>query len=157
LRSILDDINAVQGVLGSFVCGESGELLAAAMPARASNPTLQNVARTIALTLSGIQRATRRTARDVDLSYAEGRIVLRSVRKGTLCILCVPQVSVALLDMTTDLAVKQLRRLVRDGGYRAAEPGTGPSLDAADNPGPAGETPAGSKAGLGGFVRPFRT
>jgi len=145
LRSILDEINAVQGVLGSFVCSESGELLTAAMPARASLPALQNVARAIALTLSGIQRATRRTARDLDLSYAEGRIVLRRVRKGTLCIFCVPHVSVALLDMTTDLAVKQLRRLMRDGGDRPAEPSTGPSPDAPRNTGSPGETPAGPK------------
>ncbi len=60
MERILTDINAMTGVVGSFVCDEEGQLLASAMPDSHDAERLARVGRTAADPHHGALRMTRR-------------------------------------------------------------------------------------------------
>ncbi len=109
---ILEDINAVTGVTGCFVCGTRGELLATSLPTNLDDRAVAVAARSAALAMSGVRRVRRLTVREVSLHYVQGRLIVKNLRHGCLCILCVPRVNVALLNLTVDVAVKKLSTLL---------------------------------------------
>lgn len=122
MRSILEVINGVTGVSGSFVCGKQGELLAADVGAGIDEATLSMVARSATLTMSGIRSVRRRWVQSLDLDYAGGRLVIRNLRVGCLCILCARRMSVPLLNLTVDVAARKLSDILRSRVKPAARP-----------------------------------
>ena len=109
MKSILEDISAVVGVTGCFVCKSEGQLLASAMPDLFDENILSTVGRTMAQTLAGLATARRRKAGDIDLVYAQGRLIAKNLGEGCLCILCTRKINVPLLNLTANVAVKKLR------------------------------------------------
>lgn len=119
---ILQDVNAVVGVTGSFVCDEEGEVLARALPSVFDGATLSTVARIAAQTVAGLEAARRRKVTDLDLVYGDGRLVVKNLRNGCLCILCVRNINVPLLNLTANLAARKLsERTKRSPRGRGAE------------------------------------
>ena len=116
MEEILEDINAVVGVTGSFVCNSNGELLARALPQVFDDAVLSPVARTMAQTVAGLHTARRRKVGDVDLLYGDSRLIVKGFGgDGVLCILCVRRINVPLLNLTADVAVNKLRQQIKDG------------------------------------------
>lgn len=156
MRSILEHINGVTGVSGSFVCGEQGELLAAEVAGGIDDATLSMVARTAALTISGIRSVRRRRVQNLELHYAGGRLVIRNLRGGCLCILCARRISVPLLNLTVDVAAGKLSDILRSREKPAARPAAQDSVLPAEPGESAREEPsAGRRSGLRGFLRSF--
>ncbi len=108
MESILGDINAVVGVTGCFVCNEEGQVLASALPDLFDEAILSTIGRTMAQTMAGLEAARRRKVGDIDLAYGQGRFIAKNLREGCLCILCVRNINVPLLNLTANLAVKKL-------------------------------------------------
>jgi predicted regulator of Ras-like GTPase activity (Roadblock/LC7/MglB family) len=108
MESILEDINAVVGVTGCFICNGEGQVLASAMPDPFDETILSIVGRTMAQTIAGLATARRRKASDVDLIYNQGRLIAKNLREGCLCILCVRNINVPLLNLTANLGVRKL-------------------------------------------------
>ena len=102
------------GVTGSFVCGTEGEVLATALPDNLDNAALATAARSAALAVSGVRRVRRQTVRDVSLRYENARLIIKNLRHGCLCILCVPRISVPLLNLTIDVAAKRLSGMLTE-------------------------------------------
>ncbi|MFN2269701.1 MAG: roadblock/LC7 domain-containing protein [Anaerolineae bacterium] len=117
MENILKDINAVVGVTGSFVCNEDGQVLSRLMPSVFDDQMLSNVSRTMAQTVAGLKIAQQSEVGDIDLLYNDGRLVVKDVGEGCLCILCVKRINVPLLNLTANVAVKKLR-----GKLKEAEP-----------------------------------
>jgi predicted regulator of Ras-like GTPase activity (Roadblock/LC7/MglB family) len=127
MESILQDINAVVGVTGSFVCDGEGEVLAKALPEVFDDAVLSPVARTMAQTVAGLHTARRRRVGDIDLLYDESRLIVKGLTGGgVLGILCVRRINVPLLNLTADVAVGKLRQRIKEIEL-AEEPATTPA------------------------------
>jgi predicted regulator of Ras-like GTPase activity (Roadblock/LC7/MglB family) len=108
MENALQDVNAVVGVSGSFVCDGEGQVLASALPGIFDETMLSNAGRTVAQTIAGLELTRRRKVGDLDLVYRGGRLVVKNLRVGYLCILCVPQINVPLLNLTANVAARKL-------------------------------------------------
>ena len=113
MKEILKDINAVVGVTGSFVCDDEGRVVARLLPDIFDKALLSPVGRTLAQTIAGLELTRRRKVSDLDLVYREGRLVIRNLRGGSLCILCVPTINVPLLTLTANAAARKLTRQIK--------------------------------------------
>ncbi len=109
MEDILKDINAVVGVTGSFVCNGEGQVLASAPPDLYDEIILSTVGRTMAQTMAGLATARRRKIGDIDLVYDQGRLIAKNLGEGCLCILCVRNINVPLLNLTANVAAKKLK------------------------------------------------
>jgi predicted regulator of Ras-like GTPase activity (Roadblock/LC7/MglB family) len=114
METILKDINAVVGVTGSFVCNDEGQIVARLMPNIFDDNLLSPVGRTIAQTIAGLKIAQRCKIGDIDLVYDEGRIIVKSIDEGCLCILCVKRVNTPLLNLTVNVAAKKLEEKFKE-------------------------------------------
>jgi predicted regulator of Ras-like GTPase activity (Roadblock/LC7/MglB family) len=122
MEKILKDINAVVGVTGSFVCNEEGQIVAKLMPNVFDNSTLSPVGRTMAQTIAGLKIARECTIGDLDLLYEQGRLIVKNVGEGCLCILCVQRINIPLLNLTANVAVKKLHDILKETPPPAVEP-----------------------------------
>ena len=109
MEDILKDINVVVGVTGSFVCNGEGQVLASALSDRFDETILSTVGQTMAQTMAGLATARRRKIGDIDLAYDQGRLIAKNLGEGCLCILCVRNINVPLLNLTANMAAKKLR------------------------------------------------
>jgi predicted regulator of Ras-like GTPase activity (Roadblock/LC7/MglB family) len=114
METILKDINAVVGVTGSFVCDGEGQIVARLMPNVFDEALLSPVGRTMAQTIAGLKIAQRCRIGDIDLVYDEGRLIVKSVDQGCLCILCVKRVNTPLLNLTLNVAAKKLEEKFKE-------------------------------------------
>lgn len=122
MERILQDVNAVVGVTGSFVCDGEGKVLARVLPSVFDGATLSTVTRIASQTVAGLETARRRKVTDLDLVYGDGRLVVKNLRDGCLCILCVRNINVPLLNLTANLAARKLsERIERSPKGRGAE------------------------------------
>jgi predicted regulator of Ras-like GTPase activity (Roadblock/LC7/MglB family) len=133
MENILKDINVVVGVTGSFVCDAEGQLLAKALPGVFDEAVLSPVGRTMAQTMAGLELARRRRVSDLDVVYRDGRLVVKNLRLGLLCILCVPTINIPLLNLTANVAARKLIKLIKGD---QAEPAKKPAPRVAEAPPP---------------------
>ena len=135
MEDILKDINAVIGVTGSFVCNGEGQVSASALPDLFDETILSTVGRTMAQTMAGLTTARRRKIDDIALVYDQGRLIAKNLGEGCLCILCVRNINIPLLNLTANVAAKKLAAKLKGGGKpssrREAKAPTGPPVDAA--------------------------
>jgi predicted regulator of Ras-like GTPase activity (Roadblock/LC7/MglB family) len=109
LRDLLNGINAVVGVRGSLVCDPDGQVVASAMPTVYDEFMLTLVGRTATQTVAGLKTTSRRTPGDLDLVYSDARFIVKNLRTGCLCILCMPHINVPLLNLTANVAARKLQ------------------------------------------------
>jgi hypothetical protein len=109
MENILKDINAVMGVTGCFICNGEGQVLTSALPELFDETILLTVGRTMAQTMAGLTIARRRKMGDIDLVYNQGRLIAKNLGEGCLCILCVRNINVPLLNLTANVAAKKLK------------------------------------------------
>ncbi len=120
MEQVLSDINALSGVIGSFVCDEEGQPLASALPEIYDPELLSRAGGTAAETLAGLWMARQRRVGDVDLRFSDGRLIIKGLEGACLCILCTPRLNLPLLNLTANLAVKKLQREISGARSRPA-------------------------------------
>lgn len=107
MKSILQQINNVDGVIGNAVFSLKGEVLAHAFPALFDAETLKKAA---ALTLEcshGLQIS--QTFDLLDLRYSDGRILVKAFPGAMLFLLCAHSINLQVLSITLNLAIKKLQ------------------------------------------------
>jgi len=109
MEAVLQEVNAAVGVTGSFIVGSSGRLEARALPDTYPSQTLETVGRMLIQTLAGIELARKRKPGDLDLGFREGRLLVKSLSPGCLCILTARRVNVPLVNLTANVAVRKLK------------------------------------------------
>lgn len=114
MEEILRDVNAVVGVTGSFVCDDEGRVLAQALPNIFDAEMLSPVGRTLAQTIAGLETTNRRKVGDIDLLYEQGRLIVKNLGDGCLCVLCVRRINVPLLNLTANVAAKKLSERIKE-------------------------------------------
>jgi hypothetical protein len=127
VEDILKDINAVARVIGCFVCNDAGQVLASALPDLFDESILSTVGRTMAQTMAGLATARGRKIGDIDLVYDQGRFIAKNLGEGCLCILCVPNINVPLLDLTANVAARKLREKIAEGEKEPERKETAPA------------------------------
>jgi predicted regulator of Ras-like GTPase activity (Roadblock/LC7/MglB family) len=113
VEEVLHDINAVVGVTGCFVCNDEGLVLASALPELFDETILSNVGRIMAQTMAGLATTRRRKVGDIDLIYNQGRLIAKDLGEGCLCILCVRNINVPLLNLTASAVAKKLKEVAK--------------------------------------------
>jgi hypothetical protein len=113
MNQILEEMCRLDGVLAAFLCGSEGEVLAAEPPAHFALATLTGVGRILAQTLGAVQTSTRRKGGNLRLDYQNGALYVRRFRAGSLCIVSLPRVNSALLNLRIDVSATQLERVLR--------------------------------------------
>jgi predicted hydrocarbon binding protein/predicted regulator of Ras-like GTPase activity (Roadblock/LC7/MglB family) len=108
MEGILKDISAMVGVSGCFVCNSEGDVLASTLPSVLDQNALVTVGRTISQTTAGIFAARRRKVHELDLLFSEGRMVVKPLSQGSLCVLCARNMNVPLLNLTANVAARKL-------------------------------------------------
>jgi len=152
MEDILRGVSTVVGVSGCFVCDEEGEILATALSNMARDYSLSVAAYTAAQTLAGLRVAKRRKAGDIDLLYRGGRVLIKPLTGGCLCLVCEPRVNMPLLKLTLEVAVGRLQSVLKVKKQRPAAPAVQPAAPA-EQAKPQ-ETPA-ARSSLNSFLRPF--
>lgn len=110
MQDILQHINNVEGVIGSAVFGEKGEVLVHAFPALIDASALKEAASLTLECAHGMQIA--QTLDILDLRYAEGRIIIKAFPGAMLCLLCSKGINMQVLSITLNLATKKLEALL---------------------------------------------
>ena len=131
MKAILDDLNAVAGVTGAFVCDEAGKVVEASMQQPLPSETLASVGRTVAQAGDGI--SLKGQGQDLELVFDSGVIVVKAVDGGFLCIVCSQRVNIPMLNLAANMAVRQLRRQIQSAGANALQAAAvidGPTVDA---------------------------
>ena len=107
MDNILKEINAVLGVVGSFVCLNDGSLVARALPEKYPDEQVGLAERIVSQTCNALETSGQRVT-EADWLYDNGRLVLKNLRGGILVILCARSINRPLLNLTTNVAAKKL-------------------------------------------------
>lgn len=111
MQTVLQQINAVPGVTGSFICDEEGRLTAHLFPAGYDSTILQGAAATLADSSVGLQSAAGEVEM-LDLRYNEGRIIVKPLPNAFLLMVCNKTINQQLLLISVKVAMKKLEKLV---------------------------------------------
>jgi len=114
MQDILNDISTVVGVTGCFVCDPQGRLLASTLPTVFDPGILSAVGKTISQTTAGLVTTRRRKVQEIDLLFSAGRMIIRPLRGGCLCLLCARNINVPLLNLTANLAARKLTEAMKE-------------------------------------------
>lgn len=130
METLLKEINAVLGVVGSFVCSSEGGIAAQAVPESISPGELATAARLVSQTFHALETSGHRV-NEADLVYRQGRLVVKNLRGGLLVILCARHINLPLLNLTANVVAKKLAAQIRPKAEAGkppapAAPPTGP-------------------------------
>ena len=108
MQGILEDLNTVPGVNGSFVCDDDGRLVERNLPGLFDDDMLNRVGGITMKVLTGLETAGE--VGDLDFTFNDGRLIVKSFGTGSLCILCEPGISASFLTLSAGVAVKKLKQ-----------------------------------------------
>jgi predicted regulator of Ras-like GTPase activity (Roadblock/LC7/MglB family) len=124
VTAVLTQLNAVPGVVGAMMCDAQGKIVAHSFPPGFDENRLQQAAGTLADRAGGLEAAVGGVG-TIDLRFANGRVVVRSVAGGRLLFLCAPTVNLQTLALSTSGAVRRLESLLDGAEAPPAPPRSG--------------------------------
>jgi len=116
----LKEISAVDGVAGAFVCDAQGTVRATDPPNLFEPQALAAAAQTVGRTMAAVADSLGQAPGELDLLYADSRLLVLPMEGGHLCLMCVPQINMALLKLRANLAIKTLQAQVAQAGQPQA-------------------------------------
>jgi hypothetical protein len=102
------EITSVEGVRGCFICDNRGRVVEHSFKDDRSVTPLGDVGREAVLTAAVFDRVLE-AASELDFTFTGGRLILRDLPSSLLVLLCEPEVEIAMLRLTLNVAVGQLR------------------------------------------------
>jgi hypothetical protein len=114
----LNQIAALVGIQGAFVFDSQGAIRLYSTPMRISQERGVSLARTLSRTLTGLATIQQSNKVDIDLAYGEGRLVVKGLPQGGLCLLCDRQVNYAQLNLALEQGLPLLRSVVNRDSTR---------------------------------------
>ncbi len=121
IDEILGDIVGIEGVTGVIASDNRGGIIAARMPAMYEPETIEAVAKRVVDSLLNI-REYGSGADDVIFHFENIRVVIKNIRKGFLIIMSMPDMSVPLLNISTNAFRKRIIRLLTFSRKTPAKP-----------------------------------
>ncbi|MCI0474705.1 MAG: hypothetical protein L0Y55_00505 [Anaerolineales bacterium] len=107
MEAILKEINSVVGVTGSFVCLNDGSVVAHALPDSFGADSVALAARVATQTFHALEISGRHIA-EADLTFEQGRLILKNLRDGILVIICARNINLPFLNLTANVAAKKI-------------------------------------------------
>jgi hypothetical protein len=103
----LDRLRHVSGVLGSFTCAATGQLLESDMPERYSRAELESTAARLTNMFQSVDEAVP-GCRSLKLAFADNQLLVRRYERGLLCVLTAAEFDRQMLRVTTRLVIRRL-------------------------------------------------
>lgn len=103
----LDRLRHVSGVLGSFACAATGQLLASDMPERHARAELESTAARLTTLFQSLDEAVP-GCRSLKLAFSENQLLVRRYPLGLLCVLTSAEFDRQTLRATTRLVIGRL-------------------------------------------------
>jgi len=106
MQEVLQHVNRVEGVIGSAVFSQKGDVLAHAFPALIDTVSLKKAAGLTLECAHGLQIS--QSLDILDMRYTDGRIILKRLPSAMLFLLCTKSINLQVLSITLNLAAKKL-------------------------------------------------
>lgn len=114
MQTILQQITAIDGVIGSSIYNNQGKVLAAACPLILDNKQLETAAGTILDCLHALQIS--QTMASMELRFSEGRLIVRPLVGAYISVLCSKNVNTSMVNITLNLALRKLEQMLPKPG-----------------------------------------
>ncbi|MSN25035.1 MAG: roadblock/LC7 domain-containing protein [Geobacter sp.] len=125
MQDILQHINSVEGVIGSAIFSQKGEVLAHALPALIDAASLKKASELALECAHGLQIS--QTLDILDMRYSDGRIVVKRFPGALIFLLCAKNINLHVLAITLNLAIKKLQVTDEATGAISTAKGSGPA------------------------------
>lgn len=136
MQTLLQQITAIDGVIGCSLYDEQGKILAAACPLVLDESQLAIAASSMLDCLHALQVS--HILGGMELRFAEGRMLIRPLKGAFINVLCSKSVNLSMVNITLNLALRKLEQMLPQPG---AAPAAVPSAAAAAVAAPASGIP----------------
>lgn len=113
METVLRQVNAMPGVIGSMLCDEEGQIRSGAFPQVFDEHILGEAAVALADSFLGLTGTTG-TLDMLDFRYPEGRVVVKPLPGSFVLLLCSRAINLQLLSITINVAARKLQKVVND-------------------------------------------
>jgi hypothetical protein len=127
----LEEMLQTTGVRGVFLMSKGGELLASSMPAVTGGEKLTDMAKSISRFLDSLE-ASRQHVQELDLTFQEGRLIVRNLLSARLALVCQPHLNLPFLNLNLAPLIKRLNSEMKPEAAspkQGAAPGTAPAAE----------------------------
>jgi predicted regulator of Ras-like GTPase activity (Roadblock/LC7/MglB family) len=123
--SVLQQLNAIPGVMGSLVCDEDGKLLGDVFPPLFDKSMLEEAATLISNSVPALPGLEDGTG-VVELRFQETRILIKPLVSKFLLLFCQSSINISYLNITMKVAVKRLEKLIEQIAAQPVAPSPPP-------------------------------
>jgi predicted regulator of Ras-like GTPase activity (Roadblock/LC7/MglB family) len=113
LQTVLQQVNAVPGTIGSMVCNDEGRPVAHLFPPAVDRAVLEVAAKILAdspFTMAEDDGSSEL----IDIRYNDARIIVKPLTASYILLLCTKSINLKLLSMALDAADKKLEKHLRE-------------------------------------------
>ncbi len=114
MQTVLQQITAIDGVMGCSLYNDQGKILAAACPLILDEKQLATAAGTVLDCLHALQIS--QTMVSMDLRFSEGRVMVRPLTGALISVLCSKNVNMSMVNITLNLALRKLEQMLPKPG-----------------------------------------
>ena len=100
----LDQINAVPGVGGSFLCDNRGDVIVSSDPAVLATVTMNTIGREVGRAFVALETAGQKASR-IEFAYDTWRLLALDIGDAVLFVVCQPDASMAMVRMSAVVAI----------------------------------------------------
>ena len=145
MQSIMLSLTSVPGVMGGMLSDERGNILAHSFPPYFDAGTIKGAAELLQDNTIGLQDITG-GVKLFDIRFELGRLIIKTLPRMFIVILCQPAVNIQLLLISLNVAIKKIEKLSTEAPALQADRQSAPQAQAqpvaAAPPRPAGVAPA---------------
>lgn len=105
----LDQIGAVPGVGGSFVCDNKGDVVVSSDPAVLATVTMTTIGREVARAFVALEAASQPADR-IEFVYDSWRMLAQDIGDAVFFVVCQPDADMAIVRMTADVVIAGWRK-----------------------------------------------
>jgi predicted regulator of Ras-like GTPase activity (Roadblock/LC7/MglB family) len=113
MQAIMLGLTSVPGVMGSMLSDERGNVLAHSFPSYFDEATIKGAAELLQDNTTGLQEITG-GVKLFDIRCELGRLIIKTLPRMFVVVLCQPAVNVQLLFISLNVAIKKLEKLAVD-------------------------------------------
>lgn len=125
VQEYLNQLATLVGVQGAFIFNQQGAIKLYSTPMKVSLDQGVALARSLSRTLTGLSTVHSSNLIDIDLVYGEGRLVVKGLPQGGLCVICERQANYSLLNLTLEQGLGTIRK----GPTQSSMPDSPPVVD----------------------------
>ncbi|UCD71548.1 MAG: hypothetical protein JSW70_00755 [Syntrophobacterales bacterium] len=106
MKEKLEEINAIKGVWGYFICDNTGKILEREMPI-VFMKHLAMMGKEVTQVV-GLLESLIRSSENIDLLFEDGRVTIRSLKNFTLVVFCDPNVDIPMLRLKINVLISEI-------------------------------------------------